>query len=95
MIRRVDTTLHLASSIDLAERFTGLFQREDRSIHAGYQCHPQHYTVCIDSFLIIIFSHVCDSSGGTFHSAPPLPLTSSTGKTVSHHFVSPFYLFRR
>jgi beta-fructofuranosidase len=28
-----------------AARSPGLFQRKDGSIHVGYQCHPQHYTV--------------------------------------------------
>jgi len=62
--RRVDErptgyfVFYFALRINVTGRASGLFQREDGSIHAGYQCHPQHYTVYTISFLFTnYYSH--------------------------------------
>ena len=56
------TRLAISCHSILSHRFSiriGLFQRNDGSYHAGYQCHPQHFTVSIElsrySFIPLIF----------------------------------------
>jgi hypothetical protein len=60
MTHKVNLLLHFSESIDWVERSAGLFQRKDGSIHAGYQCHPQHYTVCTILFMLTSLTQILE-----------------------------------